>query len=88
MLSDNNLKLLILGYKQLRRGINYYETDHENIDYIEKVDNVLLVDNGDTIEGTPLANLYALKKPELSALFRYIKKDRCYQRSNQFLYII
>ena len=29
----------------------------------EKVDNVLLVDNGDTIEGTPLANLYALKKP-------------------------
>ena len=29
----------------------------------EAVDNVLLVDNGDTIEGTPLANLYAIKKP-------------------------
>ena len=29
----------------------------------EKVDNVLLVDNGDTIEGTPLANLYAIKNP-------------------------
>ena len=27
------------------------------------VDNVLLVDNGDTIQGTPLANLYALKNP-------------------------
>ena len=29
----------------------------------ESVDNVLLVDNGDTIEGTPLANLYAIKNP-------------------------
>ena len=29
----------------------------------EKIDNVLLVDNGDTIEGTPLANLYAIKNP-------------------------
>ena len=28
-----------------------------------KVDNVLLVDNGDTIQGTPLANLYAVKNP-------------------------
>ena len=28
-----------------------------------EVDNVLLVDNGDTIEGTPLANLYAIKNP-------------------------
>ena len=27
------------------------------------VDNVLLVDNGDTIQGTPLANLYAVKQP-------------------------
>ena len=27
------------------------------------VDNVLLVDNGDTIQGTPLANLYAVKNP-------------------------
>ena len=27
------------------------------------VDNVLLVDNGDTIQGTPLANLYAIKQP-------------------------
>src|SRR5699024_3210483 len=26
-------------------------------------DNVLLVDNGDTIQGTPLANLYAIKQP-------------------------
>ena len=29
----------------------------------EAIDNVLLVDNGDTIEGTPLANLYAIKNP-------------------------
>ncbi|WP_455540061.1 bifunctional 2',3'-cyclic-nucleotide 2'-phosphodiesterase/3'-nucleotidase [Terrisporobacter sp.] len=28
-----------------------------------EVDNVLLVDNGDTIQGTPLANLYAVKNP-------------------------
>lgn len=31
MLSDNNLKILILGYKQLRRGIDWYSEDHENI---------------------------------------------------------
>lgn len=30
-LSDNNLKILILGYKQLRRGEDWYEEDHENI---------------------------------------------------------
>ena len=30
-LSDNNLKILILGYKQLRRGIDWYSEDHENI---------------------------------------------------------
>lgn len=29
----------------------------------ENVDNVLLVDNGDTIQGSPLANLYAVKQP-------------------------
>ena len=30
-LSDKNLKILILGYKQLRRGNEYYIADHENI---------------------------------------------------------
>lgn len=30
-LSDNNLKMLILGYKQLRRGEDWYDKDHENI---------------------------------------------------------
>ena len=35
MLADNNLKILILGYKLLRRGINYYTTDHENIDCLQ-----------------------------------------------------
>lgn len=31
VLSDNNLKMLILGYKQLRRGNEWYREDHENI---------------------------------------------------------
>lgn len=31
ILSDNGLKMLILGYKQLRRGEDWYNTDHENI---------------------------------------------------------
>lgn len=31
MLSGHNLKMLILGYKQLRRGEDWYATDHENI---------------------------------------------------------
>jgi hypothetical protein len=31
MLSNNNLKLLILGYKQLRRGMDWYYANHENI---------------------------------------------------------
>ena len=31
MLADNNLKVLILGYKQLRRGEDWYLKDHENI---------------------------------------------------------
>lgn len=30
-LSDKNLKMLILGYKQLRRGNEWYSEDHENI---------------------------------------------------------
>ena len=30
-LSDNNLKMLILGYKQLRRGEDWYDKDHKNI---------------------------------------------------------
>ena len=30
-LSDNGLKLLILGYKHLRRGNDWYDTDKENI---------------------------------------------------------
>ena len=31
MLSGHNLKMLILGYKQLRRGVDWYDTDRENI---------------------------------------------------------
>ena len=31
MLADYDLKLLILGYKQLRRGEDWYAIDHENI---------------------------------------------------------
>lgn len=31
VLKDNDLKMLILGYKQFRRGVNWYNTDHENI---------------------------------------------------------
>ncbi len=31
MLSNHNLKMLILGYKQLRRGVDWYDNDHENI---------------------------------------------------------
>lgn len=30
-LSDKDLKLLILGYKHLRRGNDYYSEDHENV---------------------------------------------------------
>ncbi len=30
-LSDNNLKMLILGYKQLRRGEDWYDKDYDNI---------------------------------------------------------
>lgn len=35
MLADNDLKMLILGYKMLRRGINHYTVDHENIDFLQ-----------------------------------------------------
>ena len=31
ILADKNLKILILGYKQLRRGGDWYSKDHENI---------------------------------------------------------
>ena len=31
MMADNNIKMLILGYKHLRRGVDWYDTDHENI---------------------------------------------------------
>jgi hypothetical protein len=31
MIADNNLKLLILGYKELRRGADWYVIEHENI---------------------------------------------------------
>ena len=34
MLADNNIKMLILGYKQLRRGKDWYDVDETNI--IEK----------------------------------------------------
>lgn len=30
-LADNDLKILILGYKQLRRGNEYYDVEHEDI---------------------------------------------------------
>lgn len=31
VLKDSDLKMLILGYKQFRRGVDWYNTDHENI---------------------------------------------------------
>ena len=31
-LENNNLKILILGYKHLRRGDDFYDIDHENIE--------------------------------------------------------
>lgn len=31
VLKDNNLKMLILGYKTFRRGVDWFATDHENI---------------------------------------------------------
>lgn len=46
-MSNKNIKLLILGYKVLGRGINYYNTHKEeiknNIDYIEN--NILSIQN-------------------------------------------
>ena len=39
------------------------EKEKANKSEKENVDNVILVDNGDTIQGTPLANLYAVKQP-------------------------
>ena len=44
-LADNDLKMLILGYKQLRRGNEYYVADHENI----VVKQMWLKDNLDEI---------------------------------------
>ena len=47
IMSNKNIKLLILGYKVLGRGINYYNTHKEeiknNIDYIEN--NILSIQN-------------------------------------------
>ena len=31
LLADNDLKILILGYKQLRRGVDHYVTNYDNI---------------------------------------------------------
>ena len=39
------------------------EKEKANKSSKKEVDNVILVDNGDTIQGTPLANLYAVKQP-------------------------
>lgn len=35
MLADNDLKILILGYKLLRRGVSHYVADHENIECLQ-----------------------------------------------------
>lgn len=35
-LSDNNIKMLILGYKHLRRGADWYDTDCENITKLQQ----------------------------------------------------
>ena len=35
-LSDNNIKMLILGYKHLRRGADWYNTDCENITRLQQ----------------------------------------------------
>ena len=36
LLANKNLKILILGYKNLRRGTEHYITDHENIDALQR----------------------------------------------------
>lgn len=36
MLKDNDLKLLILGYKNLRRGTEYYEKNEEAVNVLQK----------------------------------------------------
>ena len=35
MLANHDLKILILGYKLLRRGVEHYKIDHENIDCLQ-----------------------------------------------------
>lgn len=35
MLADNDLKILILGYKMLRRGVSHYIINHENIECLQ-----------------------------------------------------
>lgn len=35
MLADNDLKILILGYKLLRRGVTHYTIEHNNIDSLQ-----------------------------------------------------
>lgn len=42
LLKDNNLKILILGYKKFRRGASMYETDSEEIDMNMKMLKELL----------------------------------------------
>ena len=36
ILKDNDLKLLILGYKHLRRGVDYYESHEDNVHELQK----------------------------------------------------
>ena len=36
-MADNNLKVLILGYKNFRRGVKYYEEFSENVDKNKKM---------------------------------------------------
>lgn len=56
MLSDNNLKMLILGYKQLRRGVDFYSENSDeiiknqkwlfdNLEEVSKHFNVVSFDN-------------------------------------------
>ncbi|WP_052356717.1 bifunctional 2',3'-cyclic-nucleotide 2'-phosphodiesterase/3'-nucleotidase [[Clostridium] dakarense] len=51
------------GLVKVSTLINQYKDKVDKKKDDKKIDNALVVDNGDTIEGTPLANFFAKKKP-------------------------
>ncbi|MGX4599890.1 bifunctional 2',3'-cyclic-nucleotide 2'-phosphodiesterase/3'-nucleotidase [Faecalimicrobium sp. JNUCC 81] len=51
------------GLVKVSTLINQYKEKVDKKKDDKEIDNALVVDNGDTIEGTPLANFFAKKKP-------------------------